>query len=98
MKGMSGLDLLKKSRAKYPDVCFVMLSALNDVATVAEAVKFGADDYIVKPCAMDYLQSRLEIALERRQQAGPGQIIRKVDTQAIADDLAEQRAALFKNA
>ncbi|MDA1215588.1 MAG: response regulator, partial [Chloroflexi bacterium] len=35
MKGMSGLDLLKKSRAKYPNVCFVMLSALNDVSTVA---------------------------------------------------------------
>lgn len=98
MKGMSGLELLKKSRAKYPNICFVMLSALNDVSTVAEAVKLGADDYIVKPCGMDYLKVRLESALERRQQAGPGQLTGKVDMQAIAEDLAQQRAALFGKA
>ena len=97
MRGMSGLELLKKARAKYPNICFVMLSALNDVPTVAEAIKLGADDYIVKPCAMDYLRVRLESALERRQEAGPDHLTGEVNVQAIADDLASQRAALFGN-
>jgi DNA-binding NtrC family response regulator len=45
----SGLDLLAKSRFRYPDVPVIVVTASNSVADVVSALKGGAIDYVTKP-------------------------------------------------
>ena len=49
LPGMSGLELLKRIRAKYPETEVVMITAFGTVVTAVEAMKFGAYDYVTKP-------------------------------------------------
>ncbi|MDP1906487.1 MAG: response regulator, partial [Pseudomonadota bacterium] len=49
MPGISGLDTLKILREKYPEVRVVMITGDASMATVREAVSFGAVGYIIKP-------------------------------------------------
>ena len=49
MPKMSGLDLLKKVRENHPDVAVILMTAYASVETAIDAMKLGAEDYIVKP-------------------------------------------------
>ena len=45
----SDLDLLAKSRSRYPDVPVIVATASNSVHDVIQALKGGAMDYLTKP-------------------------------------------------
>ena len=64
MPGMSGLQLLKRVRAEYPEVVVIMMTAFGTVETAVEAMRSGAYDYITKPVNMDELRLALTRALE----------------------------------
>jgi two-component system chemotaxis response regulator CheY len=62
MPNCTGLDLLKRVRAdgRFKALPFVLLTAESEGHQVAEAVKTGVDNYIVKPFTPDLLQRKLE--------------------------------------
>lgn len=64
MPGMSGLDLLKRVRAEYPEVIVVLITAFGAVETAVEAMRSGAYDYVTKPVNIDELKMVLDRALE----------------------------------
>ena len=64
MPGMSGLDLLKRIRAEYPEVIVIMVTAFGAVDTAVEAMKAGAYDYITKPVNVDELRIVVDRGLE----------------------------------
>ena len=66
MPGMSGLDLLKRIRAEYPEMAVLMITAFGTVETAVEAMKAGAYDYITKPVHPDELKLVIGRALEHR--------------------------------
>ncbi len=45
----SGLELLKESRALYPDVAVAVITAFADTDSAIEALRLGAVDYLKKP-------------------------------------------------
>ncbi|CAB5114700.1 heterodisulfide reductase, subunit A/methylviologen reducing hydrogenase, subunit delta [Olavius algarvensis associated proteobacterium Delta 3] len=49
MPGMDGVELLKAAREVAPDLCVLMMTAYATVETAVEAMKIGAEDYLVKP-------------------------------------------------
>jgi DNA-binding NtrC family response regulator len=49
MPGMSGIDVLSRLSAAWPEVCVIMVSAVVETQTAIEAMKMGAYDYIIKP-------------------------------------------------
>lgn len=49
----------------YVDVPIVFLSSENDMANQLDAVRAGADDFIMKPVAQEYLVSSLSTRAER---------------------------------
>lgn len=57
LKGASGLEVLKSAREMSDDIIVIMITALDDESTVKEARSLGADDYIVKPLTLDYLEN-----------------------------------------
>jgi len=48
MPGMDGLRLIEEAGKKYPGVRFIVLSSHSDFDYVREAMKLGADDYVLK--------------------------------------------------
>jgi len=53
MPGMSGMDLLAKVRQSYPQTVFLMVTGVDDTRVAIQAMRQGADDYIVKPQQVD---------------------------------------------
>jgi len=49
MPGMDGLETLRAARQSHPGVQVIMLSGSQVPATIVDAVRLGAVDYVVKP-------------------------------------------------
>jgi DNA-binding NtrC family response regulator len=64
MPGVSGLDLLRQIRLRYPEAIVIILTAFGTVETAVEAMKAGAYDYLTKPVHPDELSLVVGRALE----------------------------------
>ncbi|MFP5491125.1 MAG: response regulator [Bacteriovoracia bacterium] len=64
MPKMTGLDFLKNVRAdeKLKSTPFLLVTAEAESTQVAEAIKTGVDQYVVKPFSKDALKAKLESA------------------------------------
>jgi two-component system NtrC family response regulator len=67
MPGMSGLDLLSLLRERAPEVEVVLMTAYEDLPTVAEAMRNGAADFLVKPLHLRQLRRVLQRVQEDRE-------------------------------
>src|SRR4029453_5521751 len=59
MQDGNGIDLLPETRAAGVDTVFVMITGSSSVATVVEALRAGAFDYLTKPVRNEELLHRL---------------------------------------
>jgi len=59
MPEMSGIELLKKIKARYPELKVFMITAYGDEQNFNMAKNLGADDYFTKPLQFDILKSKL---------------------------------------
>jgi DNA-binding NtrC family response regulator len=66
----SGLDLLARSRARYPDIPVIVVTASQSVSDVVKALKGGAMDYLSKPIDHQRLLVSLNnaVKISRQQQ------------------------------
>jgi DNA-binding NtrC family response regulator len=64
--GISGLDLLKKTKQAAPETDFVVMTAYASAATAIEAMRQGAYEYLIKPFEMDEVVLLLKRIQERR--------------------------------
>ena len=65
LPGLSGLELLRRLRAKHSALPVLMLTAKDRMEDKVAGLDAGADDYLVKPFGMAELLARLR-ALQRR--------------------------------
>ncbi|MBN1567836.1 MAG: sigma-54-dependent Fis family transcriptional regulator [Acidobacteria bacterium] len=49
MPGMGGLDLIRWMRENSPETPVIVLTAYGSVETAVEAIKLGAEEYLIKP-------------------------------------------------
>ena len=92
MPGMSGLKVLQMFRPEHPRTCIVVLSAVADAFIAADAMRLGADDYLVKPCHPADLATRLQRAFARRELVNKGGTpVSQVDVEIIERDLEIQQ-------
>ena len=66
MPKMDGLELLRESRARYPDLAVVMITAVADVEVAVSCLAGGAADYVIKPYQLDDVRARVAQALDKR--------------------------------
>lgn len=66
MPGISGLQLLAEVQRKYPEMAFLIATGVDDVRVGVEAMKEGADDYLVKPFQLDMVLASLERAFQKK--------------------------------
>jgi two-component system response regulator AtoC len=67
MPGMNGIELLRRLRSRSQDVDVLLMTAFNDLPTVAVAMRDGAADFLVKPIGLRRLRRVLERVVEDRE-------------------------------
>jgi len=63
MPDISGMEVLAKITAEYPDVGVIMVTAVIDIQVAVEALKLGAYDYITKPFNRDEVVQKVQKAI-----------------------------------
>ena len=66
MPDLDGLEVLRRMRERGDDVPVCVLSARDEVDDRVQGLQAGADDYVVKPFALEEVVARLQALLRRR--------------------------------
>lgn len=69
MPNLSGFDVCRRLRAQGSDVPILVLTARHSTSDRVEGLDAGADDYLVKPFALEELLARVRALLRRRASA-----------------------------
>jgi two-component system response regulator MprA len=83
LPAMSGIDVCRRLRRTDPTVPVLMLTARHETADRVAGLDAGADDYLVKPFALDELLARVRSLMRRSR----GQLKPAVNRVATLDDL-----------
>ncbi len=82
MTGMSGIDVLKRTKELFPDTEVVAMTAYGTIEGAVDAIKSGAYDYLTKPFQPEELTLVAERALERK---GLTQRVRRLEKAVHGD-------------
>jgi len=67
MPGMDGIETLQEIKKCYPLIEVIMLTGHGTVESAIEGMKLGAFDYLMKPCDMDQLISKVKEAVAKKR-------------------------------
>jgi len=66
MPSVDGWEVCRRIRASGTDVPILMLTAKDEISDRVKGLDLGADDYLVKPFALEELLARVRVLLRRR--------------------------------
>lgn len=92
LPGLDGLEVAQRLRAAGDNVPILMLTARDAVADRVKGIETGADDYLVKPFALEELIVRV-MALLRRSQEERHQVLRYADVELDTGTRVAHRGA-----
>ncbi len=87
MPGMSGLELLKASRATNPDLEVIVLTAYGTVEVAVEAMKEGAWDFVTKPLRRSVIVRKVRGAMEKHSLVMENRQLRSALARAVPDEM-----------
>ncbi len=76
MPEVTGLDLLHFTRKLDPPPEVILATSHASVEMAVQALKNGARDYLLKPCAPDHLKHVIKTCLEQRRLLGENNLLR----------------------
>ena len=71
MPGISGVDVLKKSKLLHPSTDVLMITAYDSPQVAREVLKQGATDIIIKPSTIEVVFEKAVDILKKRNQYLP---------------------------
>lgn len=74
---MTGLEVLEAVKNDYPNVPVVIMTAHGSIDVAVEAMRYGAQDFLIKPCEADRLRVTVNQALKEEQRKSEGQATSK---------------------
>jgi two-component system, OmpR family, response regulator MprA len=81
MPRLDGLEACRRLRASGNALPVLMLTARDEVSDRVAGLDAGADDYVVKPFALEELLARLRALLRRAVGDGGGEVLRFADVE-----------------
>ncbi len=94
MPGMDGMELLRRLRARWPELPVILITAYGEVRSAVEAMRQGAFDYITKPFDNDELRGQVERALELGRLRRENALLRREVGARFAQDLVAESPAM----
>ena len=67
MPEIHGIDVVIEAKKQDPELAVIVVTALLEVTNAIEAMRAGADDYLLKPFNLSEISLAVEKALERRR-------------------------------
>lgn len=67
MPVMSGTDLVQRIKERDPDQDVIVITGVVDVKSAVDAMKIGADDYLLKPFEREAIAASIESIMGRRR-------------------------------
>ena len=77
LPGIDGLEVCRRLREDRPDLPIILLTARDSVEDRVKGLDIGADDYVVKPFALEELLARVRAHLRHGNQGG--QVLKYAD-------------------
>ncbi len=65
MEGLNGLQLLEEARKIYLKTPIILITGFSSIKNAEDAIRYGANDYLVKPCEKSELTRRVSLAIEK---------------------------------
>ncbi|USB32439.1 response regulator transcription factor [Paenibacillus sp. YPG26] len=85
MPQVDGFEVCRRIREGGSSVPILMLTAKDEVENRVKGLDLGADDYLVKPFALEELLARVRALLRRKENAADGEAQRLVFEDIILD-------------
>ncbi|GBD94400.1 transcriptional regulatory protein ZraR [bacterium BMS3Abin05] len=79
MPGMSGFQLLKQIKQKWPDVHVIVMTGYGSIQAAVESIQQGASNYILKPIHVNDLIRNLSELIQKSAKRSPV----KIDGQSV---------------
>ncbi|MGH8707483.1 MAG: sigma-54-dependent transcriptional regulator [Burkholderiales bacterium] len=73
----TGLDVIRASRARHPELPIVMITSYSSLESAIAALRAGAVDYIIKPFDNDEFLHAIERTLKERRTARENALLRR---------------------
>ena len=67
MPGLSGSELMQRTRELYPETPVIIMSGLSDQEQAHSLINRGAFDYLLKPFRLEVVEESVKRAIEQRQ-------------------------------
>jgi DNA-binding NtrC family response regulator len=84
MPGLDGIAFMEKARTAAPGAVFMVMTAFGTISSAVEAMKKGAENYLLKPLDPEALGAIVERAMEKARLVH--------ETQRLRDRLRERNA------
>src|SRR5271157_4972086 len=94
MPGIGGMALLMQIRPLYPYMAFLLATGVDDVEIGVQAMRCGADDYLVKPLRESAVLASLEGALRKRRLEHEVENYRQHLEEMVAERTGQLQSAL----
>ncbi|GAA4836878.1 response regulator transcription factor [Paenibacillus vulneris] len=87
MPQLDGWEVVRRIREGGATVPVLMLTAKDEIADRVKGLDSGADDYLVKPFALEELLARIRVLLRRKASEKPEQATNRLQYQDVFMDL-----------
>ena len=94
MPGIGGMEVLAEARQRDRHVAFMVTTGVDDVEVGVQAMRAGADDYLVKPLTESVVLASLQRALHRRELEQQVESYHQHLEQMVAERTAQLQSAL----
>lgn len=94
MPGMGGIGLIQEARRMHPHVAYLVTTGVDDVKVGVQAMRLGADDYLVKPLLEDAVLTSVERALRKQELEQELEHYRRHLEDMVAERTAQLQRAL----
>ena len=92
MPGLDGLELIQKCKGIDENISFILVSGHRDFEYAQNAIKHGADDYLLKPVTREDITHVIEKIIGKKREL----LRTKAESLKIQDELNRNRAVLRK--
>ena len=67
MAQVDGIGVLRAAKRNHPNVMVIILTGYGNMSSAIEALRFSADDYLLKPCDPEEMHFRIEKCLKKAE-------------------------------
>ena len=95
MPGMDGIAVLREIRRSDPTMSVIIMTAFGSVQTAVQAMKLGADEYLLKPLQLEALEILIRKIVEYRRLRAENRALRaQLETGRLGGDIVARSRAM----